>query len=71
MKASDIYGNQGVGTATTQDMTQPQTGDMGSQKENAKHTAFNLSNPSYGLIALLAFIGILIGIKFAAERKKA
>ncbi len=70
MKASDLYGNQGVGSATTQDATQPVMG-IDSQKENANHTAFNLANPSYGLIALLAFVGILVGVKFAAERKKA
>lgn len=56
----------GVGTATTQDATQPQV--SADQKVQAQATATNKMPVGYGTMVLLAMIGILVGAKFAMEK---
>lgn len=69
MKASDLYGGIGMGQASSQETTNP-TPQTVAQKETANAQAQNkpLKN-SYGVIAILSLVGILIGAKFALEKR--
>ena len=69
LKASDIYGSMGMGASTTQDDTKPAQNQAESKKANDQAKGKPLSN-TYGTIAILALLGILIGSKFALEKPK-
>lgn len=69
MKASDLYGGIGIGSATSQEQTNP-VEQTAAQKEkvNASAQGKPIKN-TYGVIALLSMVGILIASKFALEKR--
>jgi hypothetical protein len=69
VKAADLYGAMGIGTPTTQENTNP-AGQSQQQKEQANAAAQGkpIKN-TYGVIAILSMVGILIGAKFALEKR--
>lgn len=69
MKASDLYGAIGMGQPTSQEGTNP-TPQTPAQKEtaNAQAQGKPLKN-TYGVIAILSLVGILLGAKFALEKR--
>jgi hypothetical protein len=66
MQASDIYGKIGVKKQTTTDSTKPSRSE--SEKKEVNTQVKGNSPASYTMIAILAFVGILVGAKFALEK---
>lgn len=68
MNISDLYGG-GLGVASTGETVNP-VSQTPQQKDTAQAVAQNkpIKN-SYGVIAILAIIGVLVGAKFTLEKR--
>lgn len=69
MRVSDLYGGAGYGIPTSQELTNP-TPATSQAKESANASAQGkpIKN-TYGVIAILSLVGILVGAKFALEKR--
>lgn len=66
MRASDIYGSSVFATGRTEDDTLPTQSTVAAQ--GANDVAKKKGGTSYGMLAIIIMIGILIGAKFALEK---
>lgn len=67
MKISDIYGTVQTGQASSNADMNPSAQTAGAEKQaQARATG---SKMNYGLFALLAFFGVMLGLKHGLEKR--